>query len=175
MSNLLSSSHAEASALSRELRESDDANVERRRGVVALALLAAGAMGVIALYQTGITKHLPEPQFPKRDADKFDASAEAYQMLDTPDAVLGFSSYAVTMALAAAGSADRATRQPWLPLALAGKVAIDVFQAARLTIHQWTEHRAFCSWCLLAAGATFVMAPLVIPEARTALRQISRS
>jgi hypothetical protein len=59
--------------------------------------------------------------------------------------------------------------RPWLPLALAGKVAFDVLQAAKLTRDQWAKHRAFCSWCLLAAGATLAMAPLVVPEARAAL------
>ncbi|HKO16651.1 MAG TPA: vitamin K epoxide reductase family protein [Gemmatimonadaceae bacterium] len=173
MQNPVRSSDAEASALSRELRESDDASLRRRRGVVALSLVAAGAMGVIALYQMGITKHIPEPPLPKLDADTVDASAEAYQMLETPDAVLGFGSYGVTMALAAMGGAARAERQPLLPLALAGKVAIDVVQAGRLTIDQFTKHRAFCSWCLLAAGATFAMAPLVVPEARAALRNMA--
>ncbi|HEY7791724.1 MAG TPA: hypothetical protein VIC33_14505 [Vicinamibacterales bacterium] len=33
----------------------------RRRGIVALALAAAGSMGVIALYQSGVIRHLPEP------------------------------------------------------------------------------------------------------------------
>ncbi len=173
MKNPVTSSEAEATALSRELRESQDADLQRRRRVVALSLVAAGAMGVVALYQMGITKHIPEPPLPKLDADKVDASAEAYQMLETPDAVLGFGSYAATMALAAMGGIDRAERQPWLPLALAGKVAIDVAQAGRLTIDQWTKHRAFCAWCLLAAGATFAMAPLVVPEARAALRHMA--
>ena len=38
----------------------------------------------------------------------------------------------------------------------------------RLTIDQWTKHRALCSWFLLAAGATFATVPLAIPEARAA-------
>ena len=63
------------------------------------------------------------------------------------------------MILAAMGGEDRAGQRPWLPLALAGKVALDALGAGKLTIDQWTKHRAFCLWCLLAAGATFAKRP----------------
>ena len=170
MTIALSLDHARARALSHELRTGDDQHLRRRRGVVALSLLAAGAMGVITLFQMGLTTHVPEPPLPKLDADKVDASAEAYGKLATPDAVLGFGSYAATMTLAAMSGTDRARTQPWLPLALAAKVGFDVAQAGKLTMDQWTKHRAFCFWCLVAAAATFAMAPLVVPEAREALR-----
>ncbi len=52
-------------------------------------------------------------------------------------------------------------------------MAFDAAQAGKLTVDQWTEHRAFCVCCLLAAGATFAMAPLVVPEARAALEQLA--
>jgi hypothetical protein len=53
------------------------------------------------------------------------------------------------------------------------KVALDVANAARLTIDQWTKYRAFCFWCLIAAGATFAMVPLVVGEAMEAARTIA--
>ncbi len=56
---------------------------------------------------------------------------------------------------------------------LAGKIAFDVATAAKLSIDQWTKHKAFCFWCLVAATATFATAPLAIPEARTALARLS--
>ncbi len=59
------------------------------------------------------------------------------------------------------------------PLVLAGKIAFDVATAAKLSIDQWTKHKAFCFWCLVAATATFATAPLAIPEARTALARLS--
>lgn len=172
VATLIKASDAEARTLSQTLRESDDPGLRRRRGVVGLALLAAGAMGVIALYQMGITKHIPEPPLPGLDAEGVDASAEAYQLLRMPDAVLGLGSYAVTMGLAAMGGADRAERHPWIPLALAAKVAVDALQAGRLTLDQWARHRAFCSWCLLASAATAASVPLVVPEARAAIRHL---
>lgn len=159
-------------ALSQELRESSDPALVRRRKVVVLAFVAAQAMQVVALFQAGVLKRMPEPDLPYLDADKVDASAEAYQFLSVGDGFLGLVSYAVTAALAAIGPADRTRTAPWLPLALTGKAVVDTVQAARLTRDQWTKHRAFCSWCLLAAGATFATLPLTWPEAREALHQV---
>jgi hypothetical protein len=41
----------------------------------------------------GIIKRLPEPKLPYLDADRVDASSEAYEWLSTPDAILGIASY----------------------------------------------------------------------------------
>ncbi len=158
--------------LSRQLRTGTSEFLARRRRVVGLSLVSIGSMGLISLYQTGIIKHLPEPPIPGFNADKVDAAAEAYAYLSTPDGALGLASYAVTMVLAAMGGEDRATQRPWIPLALAAKVVLDAVGAGKLTVDQWTKHRAFCFWCLLAAGATFATVPLVVPEARTALRHL---
>lgn len=131
-------------------------------------------MGIIALYQIGATKHLPEPPLPFLDADKVDASDEAYKMLAVGDAFIGFVSYGVTMLLAASGGPRRHATSPWLPRALAAKAAFDAVQATKLTVEQWTVHRAFCSWCLLAAGATFAVLPSVIPELRASFARGAR-
>ncbi len=159
--------------LSDELRNGTNEYLGKRRGVVGLSLIAVGSMGLIALYQIGIIKHLPEPPFPGLDADKVDASPEAYARFHMPDGYLGLGSYAMTMSLAAMGGQDRARTQPWIPLALAAKVAFDTYQAGRLTVDQATKEKAFCSWCLLSALSTFATVPLVIPEARAAIRQLT--
>jgi len=155
--------------LSRELRTETSPDLKRRRGIVALSLVASGSMSLIALYQMGIIKHLPEPPLPKLNADKVDASSEAYEKFAMPDAILGLGSYAATMSLAAIGVKNRAKEMPWVPIALAAKIAFDVANAAKLSIDQWTKHRAFCFWCLLAATATFAMAPLAWREAMSAV------
>jgi uncharacterized membrane protein len=160
------------SDLSRQLRRGTGAFLRQRRGILGCSLAAAGAMGLIALYQMGLLRHLPEPPLPHFDADKVDASGEAYAWLSTPDGVLGLANYAVTAVLAAAGGRDRARRRPWLPLALAAKTGADALQAGRLSIDQWTQHRAFCFWCLGAAAATFAAAALAVPEARAALHTL---
>jgi len=160
-------------ALSDELRNGTGDDLARRRRVVGLSLVAAGSMGLISLYQMGIIKHLPEPPLPRLDADKVDASAEAYSRFATPDGFLGLGSYAMTMSIAAMGGQDRVRTMPWVPIALAAKVVFDAYQAGRLTVDQATKERAFCSWCLLSAACTFATVPLVIPEARAAIRHLT--
>lgn len=162
----------EPEALSRELRESDDPRLARRRKVIGLSFLSAGAMQVVALFQSGILRRMPEPDLPYLDAEKVDASDEAYRTLSTGDGFLGLLSYGATAALAAMGPADRVRAAPWLPLGLAAKAVADAGTAAKLSVDQWTKHRAFCSWCLLSAAATFAVLPLVWPEAREALHEL---
>jgi uncharacterized membrane protein len=159
--------------LSYELRHGSSRFLQQRRGVVVLSLTAMGCMGLITLYQIGILKHLPEPPLPGLDADKVDASTEAYEKFNMPDAVLGAGSYAVTLGLAAMGGEDRARTEPWLPLALAAKAGFDATQAAKLTYDQFAKHKAACSWCLIAAAATFATLPLVFGEAKAAFRRLT--
>ncbi len=166
------SGDSDAAELSRELRLDSGGFLKERRRVTALSLVSIGAMGVIALYQMGVIPHLPEPPIPGLDADEVDASEEAYAKLHTPDAVIGLRSYATTLALTAMGGADRARDRPWIPLALAGKALFDAAQAAKLTVDQWTKHRTFCSYCLVASAATFAVLPLVLPEAEEAWKHL---
>ena len=158
--------------LSQQLRKGQARFMFQRRGIAALSLAAIGSMGLISLYQLGLIKHLPEPPLPHFDADKVDAAPEAYALLNTPDGVIGLGSYAVTLALAAMGSQDRAKDQPWLALALGAKVGFDTSQAARLTINQWTKQKAFCFWCLLASLATLLTIPLAVPETVAGFKRI---
>ncbi len=160
--------------LSAQLRNDSGSFLEERRSVIALSLTAIGCMGLIALYQTGIIRRLPDLPLPMMDSDKVDASEEAYEKLSMPDAFLGLGSYAATMGLAAMGGKDRAQTRPWIPLALAGKASLDALQAAKLTYDQWARHKAFCLWCLIAAAATFATVPLVVGEAAEAARQLAK-
>jgi uncharacterized membrane protein len=165
-----------AGELSRRLRQDDDhhddaADLRRRRAAVGLSLAAAATMGVVALYQVGVLRHLPDPPLPGFDADRVHGSAEAYP-LGVPDALLGLGSYAATAALAAAGGPDRARRAPWLPIALAAKATADAAVATKLTCDEAFKLRAFSLWSLFATAATFGILPLVFPEARRAIQQL---
>ncbi|MFN2476019.1 MAG: vitamin K epoxide reductase family protein [Chthoniobacterales bacterium] len=161
--------------LSRQLRRDSGGFLEERRGIVCASLAAIGCMGLIALYQIGVIKHLPEPPLPGFDADKVDASEEAYSHFQVGDAFIGLGSYAATMGLAAMGPKNRAKTHPWIPLALAAKTAADAAQAAKLTYDQFAKHKAACMWCLIAAAATFVSAALAFPEARAAASEALRN
>lgn len=159
-------------ALSQQLRQGSSGALQRRRGVIALSLAASAALGLLTLYQMGLIRHMPEPPLPGFDADKVNGSAEAYSKLAIPDALLGVSSYAGTMLLAAMGGLNRAREHPWMPLALAAKVGLDATLASILLLTQVLKLRAFSFWSLLTSAATFATVPLVIPEARAALRHL---
>ena len=161
-----------ANELGLSLRHGSHKNLRRRRGVFVLFLAASASMGIVALYQMGILKRVPEPHLPGLDADVITGSAKAYSLLATPDAVLAIGSYVTTMVLAAMGSPDRMNQQPILPVALAAKVGFDAAIAAKYTFDEWRDHHALCSWCLLASAVPFVCLPLVIPEAREAFRRL---
>lgn len=155
--------------LSRELRHGKGGYLPHRRGIVGLSLLSMGCMGLISLYQMGIVRHLPDPPLPRMDADRVDASDEAYGHLQMGDAFLGMISYSVTAALAAAGGKDRARYQRLLPVVLVAKTVADTVQAGRLTYDQFTKHRAACFWCLVAAASTVASLFLAVPEAKAAV------
>ncbi len=163
-------STAAAEAVSDALRRGADEFLTRRRRTAALSLLSIGSLGVVAAYQNGLLRHLPEPPLPLLDADRVDASGEAYQYLKTPDAALGIASTAVTLILAGMGDADRSRRRRWIPLALAAKTVSDAAFGLFLTAEQATKHKKFCSWCLLAALANVATVPQALPEARAAWR-----
>lgn len=156
--------------LSLELRFGRSEQLKRRRTVVTLSLVSIGCMGLISLYQSGVIRHIPEPPLPGLDADRVDASDEAYGHLQVGDAFIGMGSYAVTAGLAAMGGAKRESEAPWIPLALVGKTLFDSVQAGILTYHQFARHRAACFWCLVASAATWATAVLVLPEAQAAFR-----
>lgn len=161
-----------AERLSDELRLGSSPELRRRRGIVALSAVSAGAMLAVSLYQMGLLRHLPDPPFPFLDSDAVDASGEAYTELHMPDAPLGLLGAAVTVVLASAGGVDRAERRPWLPLLLAAKTGIDAAMAVGLTLEQGTRHRRFCSYCLASAVANVATAPLAVREARQAWRTL---
>jgi uncharacterized membrane protein len=150
--------------LSRELREETSPDLRRRRWVVGLSIFGSVAAQIVALYQTGIIKRLPDPPGPF-DSDKVDASDYAYKRLQTPDGFLMLGTYAVTGALAAAGGKDRATQQPWLPIAAAAKTLYDAATTVKLGREEWAENKALCAYCQAATLATFASAALTLPEA----------
>jgi hypothetical protein len=161
--------------LSAELREGRHGYLKQRRALAGVTLGAMGALGVVALYQLGLIKRLPDVPLPMFDATQVDAAAEAYATLAMPNSVLKLGSYAVTLALVAAGGQNRVRRHPWLPLALAAKgLGLDLPVAARGVGQQWVRHRAFCVWSLAAGAASAISAVVALPEAWAALGRLWR-
>lgn len=163
------------SQLSHELREETSPDLARRRWVIGLSIAGTVAAQLVALYQTGILKRLPDPPVGPFDSEKVDASDYAYQRLQTPDGFLMLGTYAVTGALAAAGGKERATEQPWLPIAAAAKVAYDVYTNLSLAREEWAENQALCAYCQTASLASLASLALVLPEAARAARHLARA
>lgn len=160
---------AKAAQVSDDLRLSRNPMVRNRRRAAALTLVNAASLGVVALYQFGLIRKVPEPPLPFLNADRVDASAEAYAVGNTPDAALGILSAGVTLVLLGRGARQR---NPWLVLLTAAKVALDAGGSLMLTAEQGTRHRRFCSWCLAAAAASVAAVPPMVPEARQAIDRI---
>lgn len=167
------SSSPQAVAVSDDLRRHTSGLLEHRRAITRWSLLASGLMAAVLAYQAGLVRKLPEPPIPGLDAERVDASAEAYQLFKMPDAALGMVSYAVTAALATAGSGSRWQRRPWLPLAMAAKVGMDALGGLYLTAEQVSKHRRICSWCTAATIASLMMVPHAVPEATAAARRLA--
>lgn len=164
------STSAAAERVSDDLRRGAGDFLEQRGWIGGLGSLASTALGVVALYQFGVLRRVPELPLPFLDADAVDASGQAYQAFKTPDAALGLVSAGVTLVLAGMGDRTRARTTPWLPLALAAKTATDAAGGGYLLAEQITKHRALCSWCTVAALAQIATLPLALPEARAAWR-----
>ena len=152
--------------LSRELREEQNSDLGRRRWIIGLSFTGSAIGAIVSLYQTGIIKRLPDILPGKIfDAEKVDASDYAYKRLQSPDGPLMVMTYAATAAFAAAGGAERAKRQPALPLALAGKALYDLATCLKLGQEEWSENRKLCSWCQVATAISAVTTALALPEA----------
>lgn len=165
-----------AEAVSDALRRGGGDLLAARRRVAALQTAAAAALGVVGLYQFGVLRSVPEPPLPGLDADRVDASGEAYVLLSTPDSAVGIASAGVSLVLAGMGGAQRATDQPWIPLLLLAKSLADAAGGVFLTAEQLSRHRRLCSWCTVTAGLLVATVPAALPEARVAWRALrSRS
>ena len=160
--------------LERSIRQSTDRPMKFRRGIVAISLVGIAAMGVVSLLQTGLVRHLPDPptKKPDFDSDKVNTSRQAYSY-GMPDAPLTIAAHAVTLAIAAAGPADRYRSRPWLPL-LAALVALpQAAVAGRYLFHQMPKvDKAWCPWCVVDALTHFATVALTVPEALKAGRSL---
>jgi uncharacterized membrane protein len=158
--------------LSHQLRNMQTDHLQRRRWLVGLSLLGTAVGGIVSLYQMGMIRRLPDPPIPVFDSSRVDASDYAYKRLETPDAFMMITSYALTAWLAAAGSKDRAEQRPALPIALLAKVALDALVTLQLTREEWAENKALCAYCQVATLASLASIPLAWPEAASALKAL---
>lgn len=154
------------SQLSHELRNETSPDLTRRRWAIGLSFAGVLIGKIVGAYQAGLIKRLPDILPGKVfDAEKVDASDYAYKRLQMPDAMQMIVNFGLTASIVAAGGKERAIQNPALPIAAAGKAALDLAIDAELAREEWRENRKLCSWCQVAtliSAATFV---LTLPEA----------
>ena len=163
-----------AEALSDALRRGTGGFLDHRRRTALLQTATAGALAVVGLYQFGLLRSVPEPSLPGLDADRVDASGEAYVLLNTPDSAIGIASAGVSLVLAGMGGERRHEETPWIPLLLLAKSLADAAGGLYLTAEQLTKHKRVCSWCAVSSALLLATVPTVLPEARAALRSLRR-
>jgi hypothetical protein len=161
-----------AEAVSDALRRGSGDFLARRRTVALLQTGAVAALSIVGLYQFGLLKSVPEPPLPGLDADRVDASGEAYALLRTPDSTLAIANAGVSLVLAGMGGARRHRDQPWIPLAMFAKSLADATGGLLLTTEQLTKHRKLCSWCTVTTALLVATVPVALPEARAAWRTL---
>lgn len=157
------------SELSKELRENQSPALRARRTLVALSLIGVALGKIVALYQFGIIKHLPDPPIGVFDSDKVDASDYAYKRFATPDAFLMVLTYATTAWLAGAGREDRAEKTPLWVKAMFGKIALDVGTNLMLAREEWAENKKLCFYCQSASLISLLSLLIAYPEFKKSL------
>lgn len=158
--------------LREELQTNKSKNLKRRRAIIGLSLVGMGAMTAVTLLQTGIIKHLPDPPIDGFDSDKVNSSDTAYA-LGTPDGTISLASLAANIPIAAFGGANRAEKQPLVPLFAAGKSVVEAVAAGWYFYQMPTKQKAWCGYCIVGALANFGIAALSLPEAIDAFNSLT--
>ena len=159
------------SQLSEELRTGTGSDLRRRRIGLGLSFAGVAIGGVVAAYQTGLLKRLPDI-LPGSiwDAEKVDASDYAYRHLQQPDGTSMLVNYGLTAMNISAGGKDRARQNPALPVAAAAKAAFDLALCLKLTADEWRDNQKLCSWCQVATALSAATFAVTVPEAIKAVR-----
>ncbi len=148
--------------------------LRRRRRVIGGTMLSTACMAVASLYQAGVVRRIPELPLGPFDANRVEASAQAYQLLRMPDAPLAVVSFGLTAALAAGAGPERSSgrRADLVRVALGAKALVDLGYSLKLMADQVTKHGRLCSWCLTTtAGAAVAIGP-ALQEGRAGWRAL---
>jgi uncharacterized membrane protein len=158
-------------ALRRELQESNESDLNLRRGIIGLSLVGMAAMTAVTLFQTGVLKHLPDPPIAGFNSDKVNSSDTAYA-LGVPDGALSLASLAANIPLAAFGGENRASDAPLIPLAAAAKATVEAAVAGWYFYQMPTKEKAWCGYCIVGAMTNWGIVALTLMEAKKAWKSL---
>lgn len=142
-----------------------DRSLRRRRWLTALGALGLVDAAMMALYQLGVVRRLPDLPLPHFDSNAVVGSRAAY-VLGTPDATLGALQLAATLALAGAGGTRKSGRSPWLGVALGASTIGGAIGAAAYLYDMIAREKKACAYCIPATAISFAMLPLGLAELR---------
>ncbi len=151
-----------------ELQEGSTPDLRRRRAIIGFSLLGMVNMAAVALLQTGVVDHLPDPPIAGFDSDKVNRSNTAYA-LGVPDGTLSLASLGANIPIAAFGGADRAERMPLVPVLAAAKAGAEAAVAGWYFYQMPAKEKAWCAYCIAGAAANVAIFALTIPEALKAI------
>lgn len=161
----------EPAQLRRELQEGTGSDLRRRRAIVGLSLFGIANMAAVSLLQTGVISHLPDPPLDNFDSDRVNSSDTAYQ-LGAPDGTVSLAGLAMNIPIAGFGSADRAHKTPYLPIAASAKAGIEAVAAAWYFYQMPAKQKKWCAYCIAGAIANAGIFALTVPEALKAISAI---
>lgn len=155
--------NVDAEALRTAFGQPDERSLRRRRWIAGLCAVGLADFAIIALHQTGVIRHLPDPPGRLFDSDKVTTSAKAFAT-GVPDGILGALLSATTLLLAsAAGTRKIEARRvsDWLLAGAALAGAAGALDGLRNTI---SKQRKACPYCLAGAAINLSVLPLALKE-----------
>lgn len=166
-------SPARPGELRHDLRETDLPEILLRRAIIGASLVGIACMAVTTLFQAGLIRHLVDLPIKGFASDKVNASDTAYGW-GMPDSPLSILSHAVSLALATAGTADRARKQPILPLAASAAALPAAATSARYLFYDMpVREKGWCPYCILDALMHMAVLGFTFWESKRAVEKLA--
>lgn len=161
-------------ATRRALRESRAPQMILRRAIIGASLVGMASMALIALFQGGLIRRLPDLPLKDFRSDEVNASDTAYGW-GMPDSPLSIGSHAASLAAATVGTVDRAREHPWLPLAATAIAAPAAVTSARYLFYDMpVREKGWCPYCIVDALAHIAVLGFTFWESKKAVQAALR-